>query len=177
MRPSDETSPESSSWPSLEVHEDMRFQNRFWTAERIGWTVMALIVLAALLGLFSVGPLSTRTARDVAGLVGIEYERIQRYKAPDTFLVTLSKLPGPGDTAALRVSQSLVDAFEIESIQPEPDQTAIAADALVFTFRLENPDRPGTVHFSIKPQKLGPVQGEIGLAGRDPVRTNLFILP
>ena len=163
MTSTDQTSSEQSSWPSLQVDEDMRFQRRFWAAHRIGWIVMTLLVIAALLGLFSVGPFSTMTTRDPAGLVAIEYERFQRLKAPQTFRMSLAKLPEPGETASLRLSQSLVDAFEIESIQPEPDHTALAGDALVFTFRLDDPDRPGAILFSTKPQLLGSVLGEIGL--------------
>lgn len=175
--PNGKAPPDPSNWPALQVDEDMRFQSRFWSAQRVGWILMALVTIAALLGLFSVGPLSSTTVRDPQGLVSIEHERVQRLKAPDDFRVSLAKPPGPGDTASLRVSRSLIDALAIENIQPEPEQTAVAADALVFTFRMETPDRPGPVSLSIKPQKLGTVRGEIGLAGQDPARVTLFVLP
>jgi hypothetical protein len=35
----------------LEVNEELEFQRRDWMAQRVGWTVMALVVVVALLGL------------------------------------------------------------------------------------------------------------------------------
>lgn len=42
----------------LEVGEDVKFQNRWWVFERIAWVFMALLLLAALLGLLGPGLLS-----------------------------------------------------------------------------------------------------------------------
>jgi len=49
------------------VSEDMRLQDAFWAWERATWTVLAIILLIALTGLFAHGPLSERTVKD-AGL-------------------------------------------------------------------------------------------------------------
>lgn len=40
------------------IAEDMALQCRIWRFERIGWWGLGLVVLLALLGLFSRGPLS-----------------------------------------------------------------------------------------------------------------------
>ena len=34
----------------LEIHQDLPFQRRSWTVQRVGWAIMALVVLAGLLG-------------------------------------------------------------------------------------------------------------------------------
>lgn len=41
------------------IKEDMAFQRATWRAQRIGWLILWLIVVLALLGLFSDGLLST----------------------------------------------------------------------------------------------------------------------
>jgi hypothetical protein len=35
---------------NLEINQDLRFQRRMWAVQRIGWAVMALIVLVGLVG-------------------------------------------------------------------------------------------------------------------------------
>jgi hypothetical protein len=40
----------------LEIQEDLPFQRREWLVERVAWGVMALLIVAALLGLFGTGP-------------------------------------------------------------------------------------------------------------------------
>ncbi len=59
----------------LEIPEDLPFQRREWVAERIAWTVMALVVGAAVLGLFGSGWLSRSIAGDQGAPVWLEYER------------------------------------------------------------------------------------------------------
>jgi hypothetical protein len=36
----------------VEINQDLDFQRRCWTVQRIGWIVMAVLVLSALLGVF-----------------------------------------------------------------------------------------------------------------------------
>ena len=47
----------------LEIDEDLPFQRREWFAERVAWAVMALLIAAALLGLFGTGPDRRRRGR------------------------------------------------------------------------------------------------------------------
>lgn len=165
----------------------MGFQKRSWTFERIGWVVMVLLVVAALLGLFSTGPLSQVTVQDPEGLVQVQYDRFQRYRAPTTLRVTFLKpsgmespgadAPGDGATASLRISRTLVDAIGIERIQPEPEQVRSAGEALVFVFRRAAGDEADTVLFAVKPDSFGPVRGEIGLVGHEPIPLAPFIYP
>lgn len=42
--------------PDLKVSEDMAFQHRTWVVQRVAWAALALLLIAAMLGLFSVGP-------------------------------------------------------------------------------------------------------------------------
>ena len=63
----------------LEVDEDLPFQRRAWVAQRIGWVLMALFVLAAAVGLLGAGPLS-HARIDVPGLMTLEYERFARFE-------------------------------------------------------------------------------------------------
>ena len=46
----------------LEISPDLNFQRRSWAMQRFAWVVLALFILAALLGLFGPGPLSQTRA-------------------------------------------------------------------------------------------------------------------
>jgi hypothetical protein len=77
----------------LELNQDLRFQRRMWAVQRIGWAVMALVVLAGLLGLFGPGPLSSATAGKEEGPLLVEgYERFVRFRIPTTLQVRLDPL-------------------------------------------------------------------------------------
>ena len=57
----------------LEVGQDLDFQRREWAVQRVGWGAMALVILAALLGLFgSSGPLSRAATNAADDLVRLE---------------------------------------------------------------------------------------------------------
>src|SRR3546814_4740948 len=101
---------------------------------------MALVLVAALLGLFSTGPLSSTTARDATGSVRIEYDRFERSLAPSTLHVAFSAA-GANDTVSLRFSRSYLEAIQIERIQPEPQRSLADADGVVFVF--DRPDKNG----------------------------------
>lgn len=36
---------------SIQLDDDMRFQRRSWAVERVGWTVMGVAIVAAVLGI------------------------------------------------------------------------------------------------------------------------------
>ena len=168
---------EPAEWPSLQVDEDIDLQVYVWVAERVGWVVMGLLAVAARLGLFSTGPLSRATAEDPEGRLRVEYDRFQRFGGSETLRITLLKPPVSGDRVSLRISRPIVDDLELERNEPEPERTAVAADALVFTFRLLGPQQPGTVLFSLKPQRIGAVSGELGFEGQPPSRLTMFVFP
>ncbi|SED65477.1 Protein of unknown function [Pseudomonas frederiksbergensis] len=68
------------------VREDMAHQVKVWQFERWGWYFLALVVLLALLGLFSRGPLSTRDVQGDDGKVRVQYERFHRHGSTNPIL-------------------------------------------------------------------------------------------
>ena len=68
----------------LEITEDMSFQNLTWKIQRIGWVIMFILVLLALLGLFGDGLLADTTAGSSEAGLSIEYPRYERAFSPFT---------------------------------------------------------------------------------------------
>jgi hypothetical protein len=67
----------------MEVNADIEFQRRVWRVQRIGWLIIAAVIVAALLGVFGGGPLS-RAAVQGDGL-RLEYERFARLQQSTRF--------------------------------------------------------------------------------------------
>ena len=117
-------SPKSSADParppgrSLQLAEDMAFQERNWRAERIAWMAMALTVLAALLGLFGSGPLSEARSADPSGALEVSYSRFLRLSAPASITVKARPAPAPAERFALQLDAEFTQAFRIASVTP-----------------------------------------------------------
>src|SRR5262249_33260243 len=72
------------------IQEDMEFQRRSWLVQRTSWIIMALVLVAALAGLFFHGPLSHTTARNADGSVAVEYERFAHKTTVTHFIIRIS---------------------------------------------------------------------------------------
>jgi hypothetical protein len=63
----------------LVIEQDLRFQRRTWVAQRVGWGVIACVLVAALLGLLGSGPFASRTLDSTQGGFRLEYELFLRH--------------------------------------------------------------------------------------------------
>lgn len=60
------------------IREDMVYQVKVWRFERWGWYGLILVMLLALAGLFSRGPLSVREVHGNDAKISVEYERFNQ---------------------------------------------------------------------------------------------------
>ena len=156
------------------VAEDMDFQRATWMTERIGWVVVVILMLLALAGLFSVGPLSSVEASDDSGALNARYEYFHRAGAGDVMELTLVPLDGSG--AQLRFDSAFLRAFTIEQVQPEPREWRGEADGAVLVFP-PTEGRSFTVQLSLLPEIVGPVQARISLDRQAQLPLSFFIYP
>jgi hypothetical protein len=131
--------------------EDMVLQCREWRAERIGWVVMALLVLAALLGVFSHGLLSDTTAASRDGALRVDYERFAHKTARTQFVITLTRAP---QDPRIRLSPSFLEFHDIEVLYPVPLRSSSGAAGLDLVFA---PATTGdlAVHIGARPKRFG----------------------
>lgn len=126
--------PQSQSADELELSEDRGWQEYLWTAQRVGWALMALFVLAAILGLTgSGGPLAVATANTPTG--SVEYPRVSRWASKERIVFTL---PASARSAAeVTLSPGFDELFAVDSILPRPASAAATAAGHRYTFDLE----------------------------------------
>lgn len=177
MAMADRSRREPAPQRTLQINEDIPFQRRFWIVERVGWVIMAIVVAAGALGLFSSGPLSRRQVGDPAGLLTVEHQRFARLQAPVEIRLTLSPAATAAGTVSLRLERDLVDALEIERMRPQPLRMWADGGGLRLDVAVAEPGRPAEIRVYTKPGRVGTLDGGIGLAGREAARFSQFVYP
>ena len=159
----------------LEIGQDLKFQRREWTVQRVAWVVIGLILVAGLLGLFGSGPLSD--AATEAGPLRLDYGRFERKHRPTELRVQVAGDATQQGRFELWLSQPYLDGVDIRSINPEPEQTRAGADRTVYVFQVGDPGRPANVGFDVEPAQIGRLRGRVGLVGGPEVEFGQFVYP
>jgi hypothetical protein len=161
----------------LEIDQDLAFQQRAWTVQRIGWASIALLILAALLGLFGPGPLSNATAGAPGADLWLEYERFERFKAPTTLRVNVG--PGAVRDGVVRITldRAYLDQVQVEQVMPQPESVETGPDRFTYTFKLNDPAQPTAITFHLNPQAIGRLSGRVGLDGEQAIGFDQFVYP
>lgn len=102
----------------LEVNEDLRFQRRVWVVQRVGWVAMALVALAALVGLFG-GTGSLRgeaKASSEDAIVSVDYERFLRFMKPTTLEIQVGPEAGKEGMVSIWLDREYLDGLQVQQI-------------------------------------------------------------
>lgn len=159
------------------IAEDERFQRREWAAERAGWALMGMVVLAGLLGLLGNGPLSAATERDPSGRLALSYQRFARNLGRTTLALQLAPEAAAAGVARVRFSQAYLRAVQVESVTPEPSSVSVEGGEVVYEFALPPAGQPVGVRMDLRPDRIGLQRGTVGLEGAEPLRFWQFTYP
>jgi hypothetical protein len=157
-------SQENDAHGGLDVSEDPGFSAKVWRIERVAWSVMALLLVAALAGAFGNGPLSWREAGEPGGQLRLDYERFIRNQSP--VLLRLRVGPGAADAdgrVRLWISRRYLEGFKVEQLTPEPEWVEAAPDRTIFVVRLAEPAEPSVVIARLEAETVGSVKAVVGL--------------
>lgn len=152
--------------------EGMQFQRLSWRLRTIAWSVMAAFIFAAVLGVFSVGPLSNIQLTSGDGSVTLDTQRFLRNGATEQITIRY-RAEQPGDYEVV-LAPAVADAFEITEVQPAPTESR--RDAAGLHFRFSGSANENIASLSIRPEHIGPVNGEI-VVGGSPINWRSFIYP
>jgi hypothetical protein len=157
--------------PAIDIDEQIDFQRRSWLAQRVSWVIMALLLGAATVGFFGMGPLS-RTRVTVGSNVSVEYHKWIRVRAPTELRFQV------GETAAeptrLHLSHSLLSGLRIDRIEPEPSWSRADPDGIGYEFRVRG---PAPVVFYVRAEQAGRVIGRIRAGDGAPVELPFLVWP
>jgi len=160
----------------LEIDQDLAFERRQWSVQRVGWGVGALIIVAALLGVFGSGPLSAATAGDEETLV-VHFQRFVRHKGQGELVVKVGPNQASAGQVELWLTTEYLGEIDLQGISPEPDEVRSAGDRQVFVFLVDDPAQLLEVTITYFPTGLGRVSGAAGLVDGATVSFTQFGYP
>jgi hypothetical protein len=161
---------------SLQVEQHDAFQRQEWRAQRVGWLMMALLVLAALTGLLGgPGPLSWTTATGADGALQVEYQRLGHFEADEVVTVTVASAAVTGDSVDVELAGGWLQAVDVRGITPEPREQLATPYGLRLTFATE-PGAELSVQMTYRPAAIGNLYGGVRLEG-ETVGFGQFVYP
>jgi hypothetical protein len=152
--------PRDRSARNAEIEQDIEHEKREWKIERVGWVIMAVLLLAALAGLLGTGPLSKAVAGDRASSLWVEYHRFERYQSPTKITIHVRS-----DNPHIRlwINDGFVRMVDLTHIDPEPDHVEAGSTRYTFPMTLTDTDKDIVVTVYFKTNEFGRMNTEIGL--------------
>ena len=168
----------AGSKKALEIDESESFQRRDWRVQRVGWGVLALIAVAALLGAFGKGVLASAETTSAEGTLQLRYERLVRLHAPARLEFTVAPgLAGADGRVRLWLDRAYADQLQITGVQPEPAEVSVTPALLMYQFAVADGGRPVLVTFSVQHDRAGISRASAGVLPRGTVQLDQFVFP
>ena len=161
----------------IELDDLPGFQRKEWAAQRLGWTLMLLVVLAGAAGAFGRGPLASASAATADGRLQIRYERMTRHRVPTSLWLDVAPGVARGGRVRLEIDREYLQEVELTRVVPEPESVEATGDGIVLAFRVGDPLRRAAIMLDVQPESYGTLQGRLGLAGDAPLRFEQFVFP
>ncbi len=162
----------------LQVDEDEPLQAREWRFQRVGWGLLASLVIAALLGVFGNGPLSTARAVDPTGQLRVDYDRFVRHVAQTDLVLTIAPTAATAGRVTAVVDQTwFTDAIWLEQISPQPSSSTLHGDVVELEFEVRDPAQPLAIGIRYRPDAIGVLHPAFGLDRSGMVRLRQLSYP
>lgn len=160
---------------AVAVGEDLTFQERWWTFERMIWSFFALVLIADALGLFGQGWLAKATAGGPQDGLALKYERIERATTPSQMDVRFDPNSATNGAHQLFVSDSVIGDLGAQRVAPQPAASQIGNGGITYTW----PTTGGAsrVLIQLEPAKIGVHHFTVQVPGRPAVQTRIVVLP
>jgi hypothetical protein len=159
----------------LDIDQNDKFQRREWRVSRLGWLLLALFVLAGLLGLLGSGPLSRVTAESDAGTVQAEYNRVAHYEAEDSLNLLFSPAAIEDGKVTVELTGSWISGAEVSTISPTPSTQYAIPGGVAMEFEVLQAGEVEAV-FSFRAQEYGDLDLQ-ATVGEDSVHFSQLVLP
>lgn len=169
--------PPPSRFGDLEIADDIEFQRREWTFERLTWAAILVLVLAAALGLFGHGPVSWTSSSSSDGALEVSYERFGRRGGSQTLVVTADAAAADDGQWVIEIGGDHIESLGVTDIVPEPESSDVTPDGVRYTFVQAEPDADLEATFSVTPDALWSIDGWLRLSNGSTVTIRQFFYP
>lgn len=156
------------------IRENMAFQLKIWRFERWGWYGLVAVVLMALLGVFSRGPISAREVQSTDRKVTVHYEIFHRSGSINPMKIAVSGRENA--QVEVELSGDFLDGFSIETMQPDPIKAVSAGKGLRLWLQADAQGQ-AMLYLTLQGDGLGIYSSRIAVQGSSPVKLIQYILP
>lgn len=159
----------------LEVEQDLPFQYREWRIERIAWFIIALLLLAAALGVFGRHPFARVTVHTSDGRLSVQYDRFTRYQTNVDLLATLQPAKEGSGIVRLWFDPQYLDNLKVVAVSPLPVRGEAREGGRAFVFQTDGTQFTATV--SVQFETIGLVHGRIWTDEGKPLALSHLVWP
>jgi hypothetical protein len=160
---------------AIAVGEDLEFQEKWWTFERVVWALFVLVLIADALGAFGEGWLSKRSVQPPGSAMHVQYDAVLRTGTPDTLSVQFDPEAATDGKVKLLVSRSVVKELGAQRVIPQPEVSTIVPDGFLYTF--PTGPQPGQVQFELEPGSPGVRRFSLQVVGHAPMQERIVVVP
>jgi hypothetical protein len=162
----------------LEIKQDIPFQQKTWTVQRVAWIILLVILGAGLLGLFGgTGLLAQASIGGTNDSLQIHYKRFTQYLSPTDMQIKIQLPTDTNDTLQLWIDRQYLDGFIVQNITPQPDKVEASFDHIIYEFAVAENTDTVTITLNIRHHRIGPLQGRIGLVDGQTLEFSQFVYP
>jgi hypothetical protein len=159
----------------IAVGTNMRFQHKWWRAERIVWAIMTILLVAGAAGVMGRGPLAKAKAQTEDGSLQMQYERFERYKTPSMLALTLNGSAIQNHTAVVWISNSLLKNLGMQRIVPQPAVSQPGGNRTLYAFPAEGGE--ARLQFALEPSQPGIYDIAVGVLNGPEVHRKVIVWP
>jgi len=144
---------------------------------RMMWKSMVAMPMVVVMGGFIfLQTFSRATAESAAGVLRLQYNRVDRFAAPTTLRVDVAPSAVRRGRVRLSLNYAYVNAVRIRRIFPSPERIEPGKDGPVFVFR-DDDRQPMTVTIQVEGVAYGQLDGEVAVGGQPGLPFRQYLLP
>lgn len=161
----------------LQVERAHRFHQREVAAQRIGVIAVAVLLLAAVLGVFGGGgPLNDTVQSAPDGGFDLSYHRFLHRETSERLTVSVAGSAVTSDRVDLELAAGWLAQVQLSVVLPEPAAETSTVDGVRFQFAAD-PGTPLKVQFRFRADEVGVLDGWVRLVPGERVPLTQFVYP
>lgn len=161
----------------LQLKDDMQYHRRAWLIQSIARAAAAVLLLAALIGLWGQGPLSRSSKGEPTDLLRLEYERFGQFRNDTTLKLKVDDSVRADNKIQFWLSRDYLERYQVQEISPQPEQVALDNGHLVYTLSVAQPSDSYDIVFRLVPTRFGVSRGDAGTEGGKVLSFTQLIYP
>jgi hypothetical protein len=158
----------------LQLDDDVQFARLEWKLQRVAWGTMAIVMLAAVLGLLGASPHARLQTSGAGGRLRVEYDPVERAGRRGALRVHLDR--AGSSRVQLWVGRRYAEQMGLEPELPSPSSSMASSDQIRMEFAGVDADPSLEIVFRTEPRSAGRHHAQLGI-GDATVQFDQYVLP